>query len=35
MFSLFWQGAMGHAKIFHNYPESSLVVVFFNHIQKA
>ena len=35
LFSLFWQEAMGHAKIFHNYPESFMVVVSFNHIQKA
>ena len=35
IFSLFWHGAMGHVKIFHNYPESFMVVVFFNHIQKV
>ena len=32
--SLFWQGAMGHAKIFHNYPESFMVVISFNLIQS-
>ena len=26
---------MGHAKIFHNYPESFMVVVSFSLIQKA
>ena len=27
-------GGYGSCKIFHNYPESFMVVVFFNHIQS-